>query len=210
MARLIYIESSPRRGRSHSVETAHAFLDAYRKSHREDQIVTIDLWKKMLPQFNGDVINAKYALYHNKPHTEEQAKAWKAVEEIIGEFKDGDKFVISLPMWNFGIPYKLKHYIDVLVQPGYTFSYSPEAGYKGLVTGKKMLLICARGGSYGPKSGTQELDFQIPYMKTILQFIGFDKIDTLIVESTLSGTPEEIEKRLTNAKEQAKKLAENF
>jgi FMN-dependent NADH-azoreductase len=210
MARLIYIESSPRRQRSHSAETAKAFLDAYRKNHREDQIVTIDLWKKMLPQFNGDVINAKYAILHGKPHTEEQAKAWKAVEEAIGEFKDGDKFVISLPMWNYSIPYKLKHYIDILVQPGYTFSYSPDEGYKGLVTGKKMLLICARGGAYGPKSGTQEFDHQIPYMKTILKFIGFEDISTLLVEPTLSGTPEEIEAMLNKAKEQAKKMAENF
>ena len=56
--------------------------------------------------------------------------------KIAEHFKSADKYVFSLPMWNFGIPYKLKHFIDVLVQPGLTFSFSPETGYKGLVTGK--------------------------------------------------------------------------
>ena len=56
---------------------------------------------------------------------------------MIERFKGADKYLFSLPMWNFGIPYKLKHYIDVLVQPTYTFSFSPKEGYKGLVTRKE-------------------------------------------------------------------------
>jgi FMN-dependent NADH-azoreductase len=47
-------------------------------------------------------------------------------------------------MWNFGIPYVLKHYIDILVQPGDIFSYPPDTGYSGHVTGKPVMLVCAR------------------------------------------------------------------
>ena len=54
-------------------------------------------------------------------------------------------------MWNFGIPYILKHYIDLIVQPGLTFSFSPSEGYKGLVTGKPVTVVYARGGAYGPE-----------------------------------------------------------
>ena len=54
----------------------------------------------------------------------------------IEQFVNADKFLLAIPMWNFGIPYRLKQYLDVILQPGYTFSFSPETGYSGLVTGK--------------------------------------------------------------------------
>jgi FMN-dependent NADH-azoreductase len=203
MSRLLYIESSPRKKRSSSIEVAHVFLDAYRKMHPQDEIVIIDLWKKKLPAFDGDVIDAKYAILHGKPHTQEQATAWKAVEETIAEFKNTDKYVISLPMWNFGVPYKLKHYIDVLVQPGYTFQVS-EKGYEGLILGKKLLLIYSRGGAYGAETGAQQLDFQKPYMETILKFIGFLHFDSIVIEPTLAGE-ETKEQALQRAHEQARK-----
>ena len=62
-------------------------------------------------------------------------------------FKSADKYLVSLPMWNFSIPYKLKQYIDLLVHRGLTFSFTPEGGYKGLVTGKPLVAVYARGGA---------------------------------------------------------------
>ncbi len=209
MAKLLYIEASPRKKRSSSISEAKVFLNEYRKAHPQDEIITIDLWKKQLPAFDGDVIDAKYDIMNGQTPTEAHAKAWKAVEEVIAEFKNADKYVISLPMWNFSIPYKLKHYIDVLVQPGYTFSYSPEFGYKGSMTGKKMLLICARGGAYGPGSGMEQLDMQTRYMETILQFIGFQGITSIVIEPTGAGT-EKKEQAVKKANEQALKAAAQF
>lgn len=208
MAKLLYIEASPRKKRSSSIEVANVFLNEYRKLHPKDEIVTIDLWKKQLPVFDGDVIDAKYAIMSGKTPTEAQAKAWKAVEEVIAEFKNADKYVISLPMWNFSIPYPLKHYIDVLVQPGYTFSFSPESGYKGFMTGKKMLLIYASGGAYAAGSGTEQLDFQRRYMETILQFIGFQGMSSIVAEPT--GAPDKKEQAVKKANEQALKMAAQF
>ena len=73
---------------------------------------------------------------------------------MIERFKSADWYLFSLPMWNFGVPYVLKHLIDVIVQPGLTFSFSPTEGYKGLVTGKKAVAVYARGGAYGSGSLT--------------------------------------------------------
>ena len=146
MAKLLYIESSPRKKCSSSIAVASTFLDTYRKTHPQDQIEVIDLWHKELPPFDGDVIDAKYAIMHQQPHTPEQINAWKKVEELIAEFKSADKYLFSLPMWNFGIPYKLKHYLDLLVQPGYAFTITPQGEYQGLVTGKKVALVYSRGG----------------------------------------------------------------
>lgn len=208
MAKVLYIESSPRKQRSSSIIASKFFFNEYQKHNPNDIVVTIDLWKKELPPFDGNVIDAKYAIMHGRSKSAAEAKAWKAVEAIIAEFKDADKYVISLPMWNFSIPYKLKHYIDLLVQPGYAFSFSPEEGYKGLITNKKMLLICARGGAYGAETGGKELDLQTRYMKEILQFIGFKDIQSIIIELTMGA--EGAETALQKAQEEAKQLAVQF
>lgn len=208
MSKLLYIEASPRKKRSASIEIAHVFLNEYEKKHAASEVQTLDLWQKNIPAFDGDTIDAKYAIMHGQSQTEAQRKAWRTVEQLIAEFKAADKYVFSLPMWNFGIPYILKHYIDVLVQPSYTFSYTPEAGYKGLVTGKPVLLIYARGGSYGSPD-SKSLDMQKTYMETILKFIGFTDFRSIVIEPTL-GSPQDKEKTMAKAKQEAIKLAAAF
>jgi FMN-dependent NADH-azoreductase len=208
MAKVLYIEASPRKKRSSSIAIARAFLEEYKKEHPNDEVVELDLWKKKLPEFDGDVIDSKYAILHGHPHTEKQRGAWKQVEEVIDEFKNADKYVFSLPMWNFGIPYKLKHYFDVLVQPGYTFTADQE-GYKGLVTNKPILVVYSRGGAYGTETGAQGLDLQKKYMETILNFIGFENFKSLVIEPTLAET-EKKELSMKAAKENAKHIARIF
>ncbi len=207
MAHLLYIESSPRKQRSASIAVSKTFLDAYRKAHPQDKITVIDLWQKELPPFSGDVIDAKYAIMHGQPHTEGQIKAWKAVEDLIAEFKQADKYVISLPMWNFSIPYKLKHYIDLLVQPGYAFTVTSKGEYQGLIVGKKAALIYARGGAYGTDGA---FDLQKRYMETILGFIGLTDLTSILIEPTLRGTPEGKKKILDEAHARAQTLASKF
>src|SRR6056297_1441665 len=136
VARLLYIESSPRKARSKSIEVSNAFLDAYKAANPNDEIVILDLWNTTLPEFDGDTIDAKYQVLHGKDFDEDQAQAWEAVVELCDAFKSADKYAISVPMWNFSVPYKLKHYIDVIAQPGQTFTFDPESGYSGLVTGR--------------------------------------------------------------------------
>lgn len=206
MARLLYIEASPRKKRSSSIEVAHHFLDAYRQTHPDDHVETLDLWQKELPPFNGDIIDAKYAIVHGQAHTEAQRKAWRVIEQIIQDFKQAQGYLFSLPMWNFGIPYPLKHYFDIIIQPSYTFSFSPSEGYKGLVTDKPAIVIYSRGGSYGPQSGAESLDFQKTYMESILKFIGFTDIQSIVIEPTLS-SPETKEQAIRKAKEEAIKIA---
>ncbi|HSL99553.1 MAG TPA: NAD(P)H-dependent oxidoreductase [Candidatus Limnocylindria bacterium] len=209
MAKLLHIEASPRKDRSASIAVARAFLDEYRKTHTGDTVETLDLWKTELPSFDGDVINSKYVIMHGKEHTPEQKKAWGAVEKVIAQFKGADKYLFSLPMWNFGIPYKLKHFIDVIVQPTYTFSFSPAEGYKGLVTGKPAAVVYARGGAYPPGTPGEGFDLQKRYLELVLGFIGFTDVRPILVEGTL-GKPEESEKSKAGAITQAKSLAASF
>jgi FMN-dependent NADH-azoreductase len=105
MARLLYVEASPRKDRSASIEAARIFLTEYQKTHPKDAVETLDLWHTPLPEFDGEVIKSKYAILHGLKHTEAQRHAWSAVEKIISHFTSADKYVFSLPMWNFGVPY---------------------------------------------------------------------------------------------------------
>jgi FMN-dependent NADH-azoreductase len=208
MTKLLYIESSPRKGRSKSIKVANAFLEKYRETNVDDDIVTLDLWETSLPEFDGYTIDAKYQVLHGQGFDNKQAAAWQTVVDVIEEFKSADKYIISLPMWNFGIPYKLKHYIDVISQPGQTFSFSPETGYSGLVTGKPVTVVYARGGAYGSDE-TKGLDFQKTYIELLLGFIGFTDIRSVLVEPTLA-SPEEVAATEAAAIAEAEKIAASF
>lgn len=208
MTKLLYIEASPRKERSKSIAVAKEFIRQYKTSNPNDEIVTIDLWSKALPEFDGFTIDAKYQVLHGQSFTTEQKQAWQSVVDVCEEFKSADKYVFSLPMWNFGIPYKLKHYIDVLAQPGLTFSFDPATGYSGLVTGKPVAVIYARGGAYGSEQA-KGLDLQKGYMDLLLGFIGFSQVHSILVEPTLA-SPDDVNKAEAAAMDQARKIASSM
>ena len=209
MSKVLYIQSSPRGKRSKSIAVTDAFLEVYRQSHPADEIETLNLFEADLISFDGLAVQAKYTILHGQQHSAEELAAWKAVEELAGQFMSADKFVLAVPMWNFGIPYRLKQYIDILVQPTYTFSYSPEEGYKGLVVGKPAFIAYARGGEYNSPEA-QPLDLQKPYLELILGFIGFEDISSVTVEPTIMAGPDIAAQKLTEALEKAKAIAEAF
>jgi len=210
MATVLHIQASERGAESFSIRLAQAFLKSYLESHPRDSVKTLDLAKQTIPEFGALAISAKYRILYGKSYSDEESLVWKAVEATIEDLKKAKKLVISSPMWNFGIPYRLKQYFDVIVQPGYTFSYSPEEGYKGLVTGRPAMLILARGGEYAPGTEAAAYDFQRPYLESILSFIGFTAIDSIVVEPTLQGGPEVASQKLAQAISIAGEKAKTF
>lgn len=210
MARVLNIQASPRGKRSKSISITGAFIEAYIKKHPDDKIDIINLFQEDIPAFDGLAVQAKYTILHGKEHTSEELDAWKSVEVIIERFKSADKYVLAVPMWNFCIPYRLKQYIDILVQPGYTFSFSPEEGYKGQVTGKSLFVAYARGGEYPAESEAEAFDLQKKYIELIFGFMGFTDIRSVIIEPTLMGGPEVAQQKLADAIEVAKQIAVEF
>jgi len=188
MATLLHIEASPRKTRSASIEVARAFLDAYRRAHPDDRVVTLDLWRLDLPEFDGDALDAKYAGIAGSERTPAQAAAWARITELARPLREADKLVFSLPMWNFGIPYKLKHYIDVVSQKDLLFTFD-ERGLNGLLGGKKALAIYARGVDFQPESSTPAAswDLQAGYMDIWFRFTGITDVTSLRIEKTLYG-----------------------
>jgi FMN-dependent NADH-azoreductase len=207
MARILYLQASPRIERSYSRNIADAFIAAILEQHPGEEIITKDLFAMDLPPLDGLAVQAKYTILHGENPSGEEKKAWGDIEAVIEEFKSADKYVIASPMWNFGIPYRLKQYFDIIVQPGYTFSYSPEEGYKGLIQNKPVLVVSARGGAYPEDSESARMDFQKPYLEAILRFIGLEQIEHIVMEPTLMEGPEAARNKRVEAIGQARKLA---
>ncbi len=210
MSRLFYIQASPRGTRSHSIAVADAFVEAYLHQNPGDQVDRLNVFQADLPVFDGATVDAKYAILHGVEHSAEQRQAWTNIEAVIERFTSADKYVLAIPMWNFGIPYRLKQYVDILVQPGYTFSYSPDQGYKGLVTEKPAFIAYASGGAYAPGTDFEAYDMQKPYVEGILAFIGFTDISSIAVEPTLMAGPDVSKEKQAAAIEQAVKMAKTF
>ncbi len=208
MSTLLYIEASPRKERSHSINVANTFLDAYAAANPGDTIDKIDLWDLDLPEFDGERLNAKYSVMHGESPSGAEVAAWNEVQGLFDRFNAADKYVFSVPMWNFGIPYKLKHYIDVITQPGMAWSFSPDTGYSGLVTGS-VVAIYSSAGVYHDGSGAEAFDLQKPYFENWLAFVGLSDVSRVIVAPTLEA-PENVEAAVTEAKNNAAALAAKF
>ena len=185
MSRLLYVEASPRKRRSHSIAVAQAFLDAYRRAHPGAEVDVLDLWREDLPRFDGDVIDAKYAILAQQPHDDAQRDAWRAVERVVARFAAADRYLFSVPMWNFNVPYVLKHYVDVVTQPTLTFSFSPDTGYKGLLANRRAAVVYASSGDYLPGTTNPRPDYQKPFVEAWLRFVGIVDIATIAVQPTL-------------------------
>jgi FMN-dependent NADH-azoreductase len=148
MGKLLYIECSPRRDNSYSAKVARAFLTPYRELHPDDDIHELELWRTNLRNLADAATDAKYAKLKRTALSAAQQEAWDEIVAAIEQFKAADKYLLSVPMWNFAIPYVLKHYIDVLVQPGLAFAKDAQGRLVGLVTGRPALCVLASGSAY--------------------------------------------------------------
>jgi len=199
MARLLYIEASPRGDRSYSTRVARRFLDHYRAVHPDDEIEQMPLFEVELPEFGREAALAKMAQIDNLiagGRGIPPEGPWAAVHREVNRLKAADKVVISSPMWNYSIPYRLKHYIDIVCQPGVSFYVNREGRYVGMVRNKPMQLILASGSEYAMRfpdvdDGTKT-DFQRAYLEHFARFIGFTDIRCLKIQPTADASPPEV------------------
>ena len=180
-----YIECSPRGTRSHSSKIAQAYIEQAKKNISDLELNHINPWSLDLPEFNGDMLDAKYSVIRGDNPSDAEVSAWSNVKSIFDEFNNADHYLFSVPMWNFNIPYKLKHYIDIVTQPGMSWSYTPEDGYKGLMTDKTATIIYATGDGYSEGTGFESFDMQKPYVNLWLTFLGFKQIEKVVIDRTL-------------------------
>ncbi|MDP5241174.1 NAD(P)H-dependent oxidoreductase [Uliginosibacterium sp. 31-16] len=114
--------------------------------------------------------------------TPEQAARAAIDDATIAEVQAADAIVIGVPMYNFGVPVQLKAWIDAIAKAGVTFRYT-EKGPEGLLKGKKVYVALARGGLYRDTLA----DSQVPYLKSVLGFLGLSDITFIHAEGLAMG-----------------------
>jgi len=127
---LLYIECSPKKTHSGSSRVAQTFLEGYRRTHPEHRIQILDLWQADLPELNAEQVGMTYKQLFDTPLSEAENNRRSPFQTHAQQFADANKYVFSLPMWNFGIPYKLKHFIDVVTLKGLPLTFHPKKAYK--------------------------------------------------------------------------------
>lgn len=130
-----------------------------------------DLESNPVPHLSADMVAA---LGKGETATAEQAAARALSDELLGELVRADTLVIGAPMYNFSIASTLKAWFDHILRAGETFRYS-ESGPEGLLKGKRAVIVVTRGGVYSEGEG-QSMDFQEPYLRALLGFVGITEI----------------------------------
>jgi FMN-dependent NADH-azoreductase len=171
LPKLFHLRASPRPD-SASGAGADAFVDRFNQAHPGWDIDTLDLWRESLPDFQGAALEAKYARQAGRTFNDRERDAFAVIERMVVRLAVADRVLISTPMWNFGIPYKLKQYIDLIVQPGLTFSFDPNRGYSPLLQNRPTLVILASGGDFVTGMNRGRTDMATPYLRDVLRFIG--------------------------------------
>jgi len=124
-------------------------------------------------------------------------------DTLIAELRAADTIVIGAPMYNFSVPTTLRSWFDHVLRAGETFRYT-EAGPEGLLTGKRVIVVESRGGLYS-EGPAQAIDFQEPYLRQLLGFMGLTDV-TFIRAEKIGYGPEAREQALADSRAELAKL----
>ncbi len=176
--KLLRIDSSARAS-SVSRQLTTTFTEAWKSYRPEGDVIERDLSVTPLPLITDD-----WSATRGVPPkiTSAQRQYLATSDALIEELVAADTIVIGAPMYNFTISWPLKAWIDQVVRIGKTFAYGPN-GPQGLLTGKKVFVITSRGGSYPAGTPRAQGDFQEPYLRHILGFIGLTDVTFIHAEN---------------------------
>ena len=170
MANILVINSSVLGDGSVSRTLVGEAVGRLLKAHPGATIVERDLGATPIPH----LITANVAGVRGVPATEPEVAARTLSDKLIAEVRAADTIVIGAPMYNFSISTGLRAWFDYVLRAGETFKYS-EAGPQGLLSGKRVIVVETRGGLYS-EGPAQAIDFQEPYLRTLLGFIGLSDV----------------------------------
>ncbi|HKP26872.1 MAG TPA: NAD(P)H-dependent oxidoreductase [Dongiaceae bacterium] len=185
MPRVLFVSSSLFGQKSQSGLIARELVDSLRAAQPDLALTERTLSADTIPHLSQGAFAA--AMQPAADRSKEARAAAALADRLIEEVEAADILVIAAPMYNFSIPSTLKAWIDHITRSGRTFRYGAN-GPEGQLKGKKVFIVTARGGVYtdGPY---KVMDFQEPYLRAVLGFIGLTDIRFIHVEG-LQMSPE--------------------
>ncbi|QIQ85721.1 NAD(P)H-dependent oxidoreductase [Erythrobacter sp.] len=196
MTNILHIKASIRGDESISNQLGDRIVAGLR-AKGDAQVTTRDLAANDLPFVSAERFAANLAPAEER--TSEQADLAAISDTLIAELEAADTIVISSPVYNFGVPASLKAWADLVARAGRTFKYT-ENGPVGLLTGKKVYLAVASGGT---KIGSA-IDFMSPWLTFFLGFLGITDVAIVAADGIMG---EDGEAKIAAAHEQAERLA---
>ncbi|WP_321915854.1 MULTISPECIES: FMN-dependent NADH-azoreductase [unclassified Paraburkholderia] len=193
MTTILQINSAARSQGAQSTLLVNELTAKLQQANPGAQVVTRNLQADPLPHLDDAVLGAFFTPAEQRT-PEQQAIAARS-EALIAELQAADVIVIGAPMYNFGVSSQLKTYFDWIARAGITFRYTAN-GPEGLVNGKKVHIVSARGGKY---QGTPH-DSQTPYLKSFLGFLGMTDVNFIYAEGLNMG-PDAASAALAGARE---------
>jgi FMN-dependent NADH-azoreductase len=198
MKNILLVLGSPRDRASYSNQIARRVVDDLKSRYPAAKVVVRNLARDPLPHVTDAFASGRGVGKEKRSLVE--AKALELSDVLVGELMAADVLVLATPMHNFGVSASVKAWIDQIARPGVTFSYS-EKGPTGLATGKKAALVLARGGIYS-EGPMKAYDFQEPYLRAALGFIGLTDIEVIRIEGVALGD-DALRTAMTSAKAKA-------
>jgi FMN-dependent NADH-azoreductase len=169
MPTLLHLDASPRGDYSISRQLSAAAVAAWKDKHPGGKVIVRDLTKTKMTFVDLDWIMGAFSPPDQV--TDDHKNALAISDTLIAELLEADEIVMGTPMYNFTVPAVVKAWIDHVVRAGKTFNYG-SSGPEGLAKGRKMLVAVASGGSYDKASGMEAYNYETPYLRQILGFIG--------------------------------------
>jgi FMN-dependent NADH-azoreductase len=203
MSNLLLITSSLFGDRSKSAQIAKEFVEAWQHAHPGTVVTARELTPASMPHLTFDTLGA--LMTPAEQRSAEQHASVAFGDQLIAELEAADTIVVAAPMYNFSISSTLKAWIDHVARAGRTFRYTA-SGAEGLLRGKKVFIVTGRGGLYSGDSPAKLLDFQEPYLRGVLGFLGLGDVSFIHVEG-LSVSAEAAERGLARARETIAALA---
>ena len=188
---ILQINASARREGANSTRVANSIVARLQAANPAAMLTLRDLAVTPHPVLDEAALGALFTPAEQR--TAEQAARVVLDDALIAEIQAHDMIVLGVPMYNFGIPVQLKSWIDAIARAGVTFRYTA-TGPEGLLTGKKVFVALARGGLYRDTAN----DSQVPYLKSVLGFLGLTDVHFIYAEGLAMG-PEASEKGFAQA-----------
>ena len=196
--KVLHIDSSILGTQSATRELGAAAVEALRRNNAGTEVRYLDLAREPLDHLTGELFLAR-TTPSATPRDGHLQREIETSERVSNDFLAADVIVVGAPMYNFSIPSQLKAWIDRIAVAGKTFRYT-DRGPEGLAKGKKVIIVSARGGAYGPGSPAAALDFQENYLRGVFGFLGITDVEFVRAEG-LSKGGEQRERSIAAARE---------
>lgn len=183
---ILQVNSSARTEGSQSARLTQRIVERLRAARPDASVTLRDLASNPHPALDEAALQALFT--DPSQRTAPQAARVALDDALIAEIQAADVVVLGVPMYNFGISTQLKNWIDAISRARVTFRYT-ETGPQGLLTGKKVYVALTRGGRYRDTPA----DSQVPYLRTVLAFLGMTDVQFFYAEGLAMGPQAERE-----------------